>query len=1425
MGRRVGYAQGCAEKEKSTNGNEDLAWALFLASVRGVRAQSDEGSLLAAMRDAIHIAESDWKDAARQIPAARNVKWPQRHLLQLATDGSATRIVAKHWSSGALARVKAVVDSWVTSTVDSSGPACWACERGVRVGVECKGCARTWHYGCLWRFLQTKPSPVAVPSAAQFASHGLHGYTCWMCRQGGCVRAPTRGTLLQRFAEHVDRLSVEDAQAMVRRALDAPGRTRRRLPGRGTRDGGTSAGRFLATAAVARLAQLATDGDRSAELLLLYAPRLFMRKGAGIDQQLADLLEGGKFAASEAPPHDSVRAWAASLEATLEDGCLKKLASVIERGPRVGKLEYTTDDVEVYFPDVVALDDEAAKWQSLRDTLPSRRVGFSATDLRRWAAKHRTSSGGSTGWTGAIVTQVFASDASVGAQLAALWSRAPDDWHLASTVDAALRATDGWPIPKGDSQVRFLAAPQFVRRVASAVQMSRARPLTERYCRERGQYGLSSEPYTLAYSMLPQLTLLGGGTVVVADRSKSFQTFRRDAVYAAVKDVVEHALPSEADAAAALVDACLELYADGKHVTRTWVTFADIDKEYLVDGLAQGCSLSPTLEAVTLAWLQSQSSPQAAGTVRRASHDDLVMIAQAGASLAELRLPDCSLVGGTYNASKSAAFGSSAAALVTAKQAATCEAAVGTIWGRPIGSLPRWLESVWMPRFRQRCARIRTLALVDAAVAIWSAHALRGPGSMCNHALRGIPPAMLDGDDYGGTEARSILRTADMEWVQLIVELTGATPAVQARVDVDHVRRVVFGRTLGHVSAEDVAPAAAAAGLATCFRTMADVAMTQQLDMTVWAKPLGVPMLATLPPNTVTLADVITIAGGLVDMATVAKDAYECALAPGTEKDARYGDDVCLWVEALTAPGALHAAVKAAGGPLGLPGIRSAAVQYALARVVGVPVWQALGGVVDVTRVSSATACGLCQAAISTNAVPLGDDAGCASANPTTQPRVATHSHGGASASAPTHRPRAVFDHTGEHISACARVSRAANDKSRHDLFVRGAVSIATECGIRAEKHDRPVFQTVALMMSRADKRRPADWMEVGGEITSTASDMHYVGRCFDLTIRCGNSAALEQAVIEKHRKYGDALTRNQHVGFTVFGVSTNGRIAPGAAWTLTRWEVNLVRHRRRNADLLGNPRREVRSAVGLLFASVMAAQAAAYVTDINAAASSSHGASSDRLLRVRARAAQSAARRHDNGHSASTPHEATARQQVQHHPPPYKKTRAATAARHVRQQHSLPTTPTAPPRQLLCSMGTPQSSAAGGAGATTLASPALMTAASRTCVGAANADADTDQTIAELDFASDGGDTVTAPVAAVAVNQWTQWNTNSERTVTDMGPVGRVTDGDQDMVTGAGTTTTLLQHASDAYCTPCVDAPTACDLVAAPFGVTSQHT
>ena len=108
------------------------------------------------------------------------------------------------------------------------------------------------------------------------------------------------------------------------------------------------------------------------------------------------------------------------------------------------------------------------------------------------------------------------------------------------------------------------------------------------------------------------------------------------------------------------------------------------------------------------------------------------------------------------------------------------------------------------------------------------------------------------------------------------------------------------------------------------------------------------------------------------------------------------------------------------------------------------------------------------------------------------------------------------------------------------------------------------------------------------------------MGRCFDLTIRTGDARALDAAVRGKQARYGAQLMQHQHYAFTVFGVSTNGRLCEEALSTLTRWEVNLTRHRRRNADLIGQPRREVRSAVGLLFASVMAAQAAAYVSEVD---------------------------------------------------------------------------------------------------------------------------------------------------------------------------------------------------------------------------------
>ena len=102
----------------TTNGNEDICWALFLAQARG--ADRTEHELLTAMRDTIHIAQDDWLAAINELPAG-NVKWKRKSLLSLATDATATAIVGKHATRGRLRIVKGVVDAWVAGTVDSAG--------------------------------------------------------------------------------------------------------------------------------------------------------------------------------------------------------------------------------------------------------------------------------------------------------------------------------------------------------------------------------------------------------------------------------------------------------------------------------------------------------------------------------------------------------------------------------------------------------------------------------------------------------------------------------------------------------------------------------------------------------------------------------------------------------------------------------------------------------------------------------------------------------------------------------------------------------------------------------------------------------------------------------------------------------------------------------------------------------------------------------------------------------------------------------------------------------------------------------------------------------------------------------------------------------------------------------------------------------
>ena len=103
------------------------------------------------------------------------------------------------------------------------------------------------------------------------------------------------------------------------------------------------------------------------------------------------------------------------------------------------------------------------------------------------------------------------------------------------------------------------------------------------------------------------------------------------------------------------------------------------------------------------------------------------------------------------------------------------------------------------------------------------------------------------------------------------------------------------------------------------------------------------------------------------------------------------------------------------------------------------------------------------------------------------------------------------------------------------------------------------------------------------------------------MTIRTGGHTALEAAVREKQRKYAAAMSSHPHLALTIFGISHTGGVSADAKETLSRWATCLSRTRRSHADLPGNPTREIRSAFGLAFATVMTLQAAAYVADVDA--------------------------------------------------------------------------------------------------------------------------------------------------------------------------------------------------------------------------------
>lgn len=369
------------------------------------------------------------------------------------------------------------------------------------------------------------------------------------------------------------------------------------------------------------------EGNMAAELLLLYLPRVAAAKGLSPTEGLDAWIRNASPQPRDRRPIPPATMWRHSVESALEAGRTRTLHERLLNGPEGTTPFDANAHAQEYFPPLDGTDGEDERWAHIlqRATTDER---FSARDLARWAHSSPSSSGGELGWTGHIVL-VLRGDKDLFARFARWASRPPQHWAARANWNIAARTLTGWFIPSGD-KVRPISAPTFIRRVGSRVLMRKARPLAERFCRQRGQLGLSNDQYQLAYSALPQAIVKLGGTAALDDRSKSFVHILRRAVHAAVVALLATATDDDAEAVTALATAVNDYYVTGvDHVSM--VNFDLLSDMQLCYGLAQGCSLSPTVHALVLAHFSGQSLPSSVDSpLILGSHDDLMRCAPQG---------------------------------------------------------------------------------------------------------------------------------------------------------------------------------------------------------------------------------------------------------------------------------------------------------------------------------------------------------------------------------------------------------------------------------------------------------------------------------------------------------------------------------------------------------------------------------------------------------------------------------------------------------------------------------------------------------------------------------------------------------------------------------------------------------------------------
>ena len=957
-------------------------------------------------------------------------------------------------------------------------------------------------------------------------------------------------------------------------ASSLSGRPRRHLPGSSFSCGGTPStsttySRRVAAAVFLVVAELAADGCVAAQILCLFLPLLILRREEEIPGQvqslICDTLVLPRFG-PEQPPCDPLQSWCERLRrAHLSNDRRRAFLFALEGPEDVSvSLSSSMPVLRRLFPHKPEgeLVDEASVWKSMSAPFVSAAANpaLTARDVLVWARAHKYKSADVGGWTGQLLVDLQATQPAVLTALARFWSLSPGRIVDSRARTFLFRLSSGCllrrPHPKDP---RPLSAPSLPRKILSAVDARKARSSASAYCEARGQVGLSFGPALQAYSIFPRVVVNIGGTTCSSDLEAAYQNYTRRGLLDGARSFLSSPEattihPQSAAHLARLLDSCL---FDAHQLPRTRTNFHRLNVTMTSHALSQGCSSSPTAQAITLA--SAAPLPPRPGFLRKSAHDDSQAFGLSSCSLSAFTPPPAH-AGAAFNTSKSVAVGARADQLVAAGFASR-SSSFSTVYGAPVGDVTAWVNNEFSVRIRKVISNLLRAYSCDPEAAILAAHSTGGPGAIGAHWLRTCPIT-------AGSAAWKTLSQLDMEWVQMWIRFACGPdrplPPLSSEEFIACWHRVFGGgpSCLSHTSLVWSAHKHFTAGRLLAWPALVQWSSQLGVSWRVLARALDcdVSFLSSLAPD----AQPSAVIPYLRAEAEQAANAYKTVISRAAETLRSRRPTPLLDRGAVTSihgvsNGHCNLLVSSLGNTFShtvnpgrlTPDGLTQHCGLVIALIFGLPIWDALGLHMCPTQ------CKHCLALAS--AVP-------AFSPPASSPVPALPQH-----SRPPIDPepaRRTLDDHGRHISACISSGVLAGGKWRHDSVVRVLADVSAAVGCEGRYHDGPVF-------SFGPKQRPADLLQKPDN-----PNRFPAGEAIDATIGLSGTASAERREADKQRKFASQLALNPQLQFTPFAVTTDGDIGPSAHATMCRWSRALARYCSVNALPPGDPRGEVQTAI-----------------------------------------------------------------------------------------------------------------------------------------------------------------------------------------------------------------------------------------------------